>query len=88
VDQENAEVREMFLSVVRSLVDRPEDVEILPVLNQAGVTFRVQAHAADLGKLIGADGRTARALRTIMHANASRRGRSFSLDIGDASPKG
>ena len=80
-DEKDAEVYDVLLTVVRSLVDRPEDVEILPLPNQASTTFRIHAHATDMGKLIGTNGRTARALRTIVGANAARLGRNFSLDI-------
>ena len=78
----------MLLTVVRSLVDRPADVEVLPVPGEAALTFRVKAHPADMGKLIGVNGRTARALRIILGANAARLKRNLSLDIvqGDATP--
>lgn len=76
----------MLRTVVRSLVDRPNDVVITPVPGETGTTYRVLAHAADMGKLIGVNGRTARALRIILGANAARLKRNLSLDIvqGDA----
>lgn len=71
----------MLLTVVRSLVDRPDDVEITPLPNETSVTFRVKVHPSDMGKLIGVNGRTARALRVILGANAARLKRNLSLDI-------
>lgn len=50
-------------------------------MNKATLTFQVQAHVSDMGKLIGANGRTAQALRVIVGANAARLHRSLSLDI-------
>ncbi len=82
-DEKDREVYEVLLAVVRSLVDRPEDVEIKPVAGDGSLTFQVQAHPTDMGKLIGANGRTARALRVIVGANAARLRRSFSLDIAN-----
>ena len=80
-DEKEVEVHEMLVTVVRSLVDRPDEVEITPLPGDASLTFRVQAHPADMGKLIGVNGRTARALRIILGANAARLKRNLSLDI-------
>lgn len=80
-DEKEQEVHHMLVTVVRSLVDRPEDVEILAVPGETSLTFRVKAHPADMGKLIGVNGRTARALRIILGANAARLKRNLSLDI-------
>ena len=80
-DEKEEEVHDMLLIVVRSLVDRPDEVEITPVPGESSLTFRVQAHPGDMGKLIGVNGRTARALRIILGANAARLKRNLSLDI-------
>ena len=85
-DEKEDEVHAMLLNVVRSLVDRPEDVHVTPTRSATSVTFQVQAHPADMGKLIGVNGRTARALRVILGANAARLKRNLSLDILQASP--
>lgn len=78
----------MLLTVIRSLVDRPHDVEIISVPSETSLTFRVLAHPADMGKLIGVNGRTARALRIILGANAARLKRNLSLDIAQADSSG
>ncbi len=80
-DHKEDEVHDMLVTVVRSLVDRPDDVVITPIPGEASLTFRVQAHPSDMGKLIGVNGRTARALRIILGANAARLKRNLSLDI-------
>lgn len=86
-DEKADEVQDMLQTVIRSLVDRPDDVTIVPVPGETSTTFRVLAHPADMGKLIGVNGRTARALRIILGANAARLKRNLSLDIvqGDGS---
>lgn len=71
----------MLVTVIRSLVDRPEEVVVTTIPGETSLTFRVQAHAGDMGKLIGVNGRTARALRIILGANAARLKRNLSLDI-------
>ena len=80
-DGKEEEVYQMLRTVIRSLVDRPDHVEVTPIPSETGLTFRVQAHPADMGKLIGVNGRTARALRIILGANAARLKRNLSLDI-------
>lgn len=71
----------MLVTVIRSLVDRPDDIVVTPSEGDTSLTFRVQAHPGDMGKLIGVNGRTARALRIILGANAARLKRNLSLDI-------
>jgi predicted RNA-binding protein YlqC (UPF0109 family) len=87
-DEKADEVHAMLVTVIRSLVDRPQDVEITTVPGEASLTFRVLAHPADMGKLIGVNGRTARALRIILGANAARLKRNLSLDIAQAEAAG
>lgn len=79
------DVHEMLLRVVQSLVDKPEEVRIQLVPEGASLTFRVHADSSDVGKLIGASGRTARALRVILCANAARLKRDLRLDIVEGS---
>lgn len=83
-DDKAVEVHDMLLTVIRSLVDRPDDVQITPVPGETSLTYRVLAHPADMGKLIGVNGRTARALRIILGANAARLKRNLSLDIAQS----
>ena len=82
------DISDMLLTVVRSLVDKPEQVEIVPVPEAASTTFRIWVDPTDVGKVIGMNGRTARALRTIVGANASKMRRSFSVDILERSSQG
>lgn len=87
-DAKEVEVHEMLVTVIRSLVDRPDDVAITALPGDSSLTFRVQANPADMGKLIGVNGRTARALRIILGANAARLKRNLSLDIVQADGQG
>lgn len=72
---------DMLTILVRSLVDHPNDVQIQAVTMENSLVYRVQANPTDLGKLIGVNGRTARALRIILGANAARLKQNLSLDI-------
>jgi uncharacterized protein len=75
------EVREMLLHTVRSLVNYPDDVEIVLVSEPDNSVFCIEAHPEDLNELIGAGGQTARALQTILGASGMKLGRRMTLDI-------
>lgn len=59
----------MLLVVTRSLVDHPNNIRVNPISEGETVTFWVYSHPLDAGKLIGVNGRMARALRIILQAN-------------------
>ena len=82
LDEELLDFQNVLLVLVRSLVDRPNDVKISHSIEQERVTFSVQAHDEDRGKLVGSRGRTARALRVIVGANAAKLRRKINLDLG------
>jgi predicted RNA-binding protein YlqC (UPF0109 family) len=74
-------MEEMLLFVVRSLVDHPEEVEVEFLSDEEGEVFQVLAHQSDLGRLIGKNGQTAKALELILNANGKKTGRRYHLDI-------
>ena len=71
----------LLSALVRSLVDRPNQIEITVIRREQKVIFQIEADPADAGKLIGSGGQTARAIRLIVRANGMRLKRSFSIDI-------
>ena len=66
--------------LVKGLVDNPDDVEVEMVTNRRGRTLEVRVNPEDLGKVIGRNGRTAKALRTVMTALG---GRDVRVDVVD-----
>ncbi|MEH0109119.1 MULTISPECIES: RNA-binding protein [unclassified Tersicoccus] len=54
--------------LVRGIVDSPDDVNVTAKNNRRGETLEVRVHPDDLGRVIGRQGRTARALRTVVSA--------------------
>jgi len=80
-DGKETEVYEMLLAVVRSIVDRPDEVKILIIPNEGSTTFRIMTNPQDAGQVIGKQGRTARSIRTIVGANGMRLKRTFVVDI-------
>lgn len=67
--------------LVRGIVDSPDDVRVSTKSNRRGETLEVRVHQEDLGRVIGRQGRTARALRTVISALAD--GAPVRVDVVD-----
>lgn len=67
--------------VARALVDNPEQVTVELVEDDTTTTLRLRVAPGDLGRVIGKQGRTAKALRTLLHASAARENRRAVLEI-------
>jgi hypothetical protein len=66
--------------LVRGVVDHPDDVVVRDKQLRRGSVLEVRVHPDDLGKVIGRNGRTARALRTVVGAIG---GRGVRVDLVD-----
>ena len=67
--------------IVLSLVDKPEDALIVEDGTGKNVTIKVQVADTDMGKLIGREGRTVKAIRSILYAASQKHGTRFVLDV-------
>ena len=67
--------------LIRCLVDSQDEIRINEEEKPNGATIYILVGASDLGKVIGKQGRTARALRTIVNAAGMKQKRSYSIDI-------
>ncbi|WP_420265692.1 KH domain-containing protein [Candidatus Magnetominusculus dajiuhuensis] len=67
--------------MARALVDKPEDVAVQEVDGEKTTIFELRVAANDLGKVIGKQGKTARAMRTILSAAGTKIGKRASLEI-------
>jgi predicted RNA-binding protein YlqC (UPF0109 family) len=74
-------LRELALSIIHSLVDEPEKVSVEEVSEEANIRFLVSVAPSDLGKLIGKQGRTANALRSIMRAAGMKYRRKVYVEV-------
>lgn len=52
--------------VVKELVDNPQDVKVVRTVDQLGVLLTLDVNPADMGKIIGRSGNTAKAIRTLL----------------------
>ncbi len=73
--------KELVEYISKSLVDNPDQVVVEMVEDPANTTLRLKVAPGDLGRVIGKQGRTARAIRTLLHATAARAKRRVVLEI-------
>ena len=69
--------------VAKALVDRPEDVEVIESQRRGVTVVELYTDPGDMGKIIGRQGRTASALRTLVTLAAEKAGVRVQLDIRD-----
>lgn len=67
--------------MAKALVDNPEQVEVNEVAGERTTVFELRVAESDLGKVIGKQGKTARAMRTIMSAAGTKVGKRCVLEI-------
>jgi uncharacterized protein len=77
-------VRELLEFLARSLVEKPEEVQVTEAEEVDGeVVLEVEVAEDDLGRVIGRGGRVANALRSVMKAAATREEKRVVVDILD-----
>ena len=76
-------MKELVEYVARLLVRNPEAVDVVETECEGVATIELRVAEEDLGRMIGKEGRTAKALRTIVHAAAARKNQRVALDILD-----
>ena len=69
--------------MAKALVDKPEDVAVAQVDGERTALFELRVAKSDIGKVIGKQGNTARAMRTILSASGTKIGKRFTLEILD-----
>ena len=74
-------MEELVAYLARCLVDSPDDVRVERVERDDAVILRLHVAKDDLGKVIGKQGRVARALRTLVRASGTKRGQRVLLEI-------
>ena len=74
-------MKQLVETVCKSLVDNPEEVKVTQIDGEQTTILELRVHQSDLGKVIGKQGRTARAIRTILAAAGMKQKRRFNLEI-------
>lgn len=76
----------LVTGVARALADRPDEVRVVESEHRDLILVEVYMAAGDLGRLIGRQGRTAQALRTLVGIAAEHEGRRAQLEFRDGPP--
>jgi predicted RNA-binding protein YlqC (UPF0109 family) len=76
-------VEELLAYLARNLVDRPDEVRVERTERDGAVVLRLHVAEEDIGKVIGRQGRTARAIRILLTAASEKSRRRYALDILD-----
>jgi hypothetical protein len=74
-------MKELVQYVAKSLVNNPDAVEVNESENENGSVLELRVAKEDLGRVIGKQGRTAKSIRAILNAAASRSNRKVVLEI-------
>ena len=76
-----SELKDLIHCISTSLVDVPEAVEVNEIVGEQTTVIELKVDKTDLGKVIGKQGRTARALRTILNAASTKLKKRSVLEI-------
>ena len=74
-------MKDLLVEIAKALVDNPEDVNVTEVEGEQTTVLELRVREEDLGKVIGRQGRTARALRTLLSAAGMKIHKRFVLEI-------
>lgn len=76
-------ITEALEHVVRGIVDHPDDVTVQTRGGRSGQIYEVRVHPDDIGRVIGRQGRTATAVRTVIGAISDTGGRPPRIDFSE-----
>jgi predicted RNA-binding protein YlqC (UPF0109 family) len=87
-DPRDVSAHQLLYRIVCALVDHCDEVSITAEPGIDGATFLIGAHAEDVGKIIGSQGRTAQSVRTVISGMGRKLGRRFTVVVreGDGRP--
>jgi len=74
-------MKDLIEYIAKSLVDFPEKVNVAQIDGEKTVVYELRVGQGDLGKIIGKEGRTAKAIRTIITAASMKAGKRAVLEI-------
>ena len=74
-------MKQLIEYIARALVDNPDSVTVQEIEGEKTTVYELRVGAGDLGKVIGKHGRTARSIRTLLNAAATKAGKRAVLEI-------
>ncbi|AJC23977.1 MULTISPECIES: KH domain-containing protein [Bacillus] len=76
-------LEDLIVSIVAPLVDHPEDISVTKEETDQKIALRLSVNKSDTGKIIGKQGRTARAIRTVVFAAGAQSSKKVQFEIFD-----
>jgi predicted RNA-binding protein YlqC (UPF0109 family) len=76
-------LKELIRAIAVELVDQPDELEVTEIVGEHNSVIELRVAKEDIGKVIGKEGRTAQAMRTLLTALSTKLGRRAHLDIVD-----
>jgi uncharacterized protein len=74
-------MKELVETIIREIVDHPDSVQVREVKGEMTTILELRVAPSDMGKVIGKEGRTAKAIRTILNAAGMRMNRRIEFEI-------
>jgi predicted RNA-binding protein YlqC (UPF0109 family) len=74
-------MKDLIDQIAKALVDKPEEVAVSEVEGERTTVYELRVASTDLGKVIGKQGKTARAMRTLLSAAGTKIGKRCVLEI-------
>ena len=74
-------MKDLVAAMVKALVDKPDQVQVRMIEGEETIVFEVRVDPTDLGKVIGREGRMAKAIRTILGAAGTKLRKRIALEI-------
>jgi predicted RNA-binding protein YlqC (UPF0109 family) len=76
-------MKNLLIKIAQSLVDDPEQVQVDEVVSSQTIILELRVAKSDMGKVIGKQGKTANAIRTLLNAVAGKVKKRYMLEIVD-----
>lgn len=74
-------MKELVEIIAKALVDYPDEVVVTETENEKGILLELRVASADMGKVIGKQGRIAKAIRSVVKAAATKDDKKVTVDI-------
>jgi len=74
-------MKDLIIKIAQALVDNPEQLQIAEIEGSQTVVLELRVDKSDMGRIIGKQGRTANAIRTLLNAASGKAGKRYVLEI-------
>jgi predicted RNA-binding protein YlqC (UPF0109 family) len=74
-------MKDLVEYIAKALADKPHQVQVSEIEGEAALVLELRVAPEDMGRIIGKDGRTANAIRTLVRVLAAKQGKRVTLEI-------